>query len=221
MDLVRAATAVATSAGEILGRLVSPPRCAACDAHISALAVFCGACAATVDRAGGEADLSFMAAFEYGGAIARAIARFKYEGRYDLARPLADLLWHAVEPHAVTHAGSIVVPVPLHPSRLAERGYNQSALLSRRIARRLGSPSLPLALARTRDTSRQASLDRDERLTNVADAFLARRPSRLRDARVVVVDDVATTGATLHACEAALVRAGAHSVAWAVLARTR
>jgi ComF family protein len=205
---------------DLLGRIVSPPRCAACDADVPARAVFCGACASTVEIApGGEG--AHIAAFLYGGAIAQAVTRFKYEGRTDLARPLADLLWHAIEPRALVHSGSVVVPVPLHPSRLAERGYNQSALLARRIARRLASPCLPLAIARSRDTPRQASLGRDERLANVAGSF-AVTPSgcdRVRGAAILLVDDVTTTGATLEACGVALLAAGARTVAWAVVAR--
>jgi ComF family protein len=182
--------------------------------------VFCGACASTVEIAP-PGEGAHVAAFVYGGAIAQAVTRFKYEGRADLARPLADLLWRAVEPRALVHSGSVVVPVPLHPSRLAERGYNQSALLARRIARRLASPCLPLAIARSRDTPRQASLGRDERLANVAGAFAVtpRGRDRVRGARVLLVDDVTTTGATLEACEVALMAAGTRTVAWAVVAR--
>jgi ComF family protein len=205
---------------DLLGRIVSPPRCSSCEADVAPRAVFCGACASTVESArGGEGGR--IAAFLYGGAIAQAVTRFKYEGRADLARPLADLLWRAVEPHAAVHSGCIVVPVPLHPGRLAERGYNQSALLAGRIARRLACPWLPLALARSRDTPRQASLGRGERLANVAGAFAVTPSSadRIRGARILLVDDVTTTGATLKACETALLGAGARVVAWAVVAR--
>jgi ComF family protein len=219
MGLLGSAVSAAATVGELLGRLVSPARCAACDTEVSPRVVFCRGCAATVEVVRGNSGARSMAAFVYGGAVAQAIGLFKYEGRPDLARPLADLLWRAVEPHAALHAGAFVVPVPLHPARLAERGYNQSALLAGRIARRLGSPWLPLALRRTRDTPRQASLGRDARLANVGDAFLVRRAPRIRGARILLVDDVTTTGATLRACEAALTQAGAASVASAVLAR--
>ena len=218
MDLPHALALAGAGARELLGRLVSPPRCAACDTDVGPRAVFCGACLWTVERAPLARDASRLAAFQYGGAIAQAITLFKYSRRPDLARALGDLLWLGVEPHAAAHARSLVVPVPLHASRLAERGYNQSALLAIRVARLLGTRCLPLALARTRDTPRQAALGRGERLTNVAGAFVARE-ARVRGARVLVVDDVATTGATLRACEAALLAAGAASVASLVLAR--
>ncbi len=205
---------------DVLGRLLSVPRCAACDAETGYGVVFCATCASTVSRIRSDEGARVVAAFAYGGAIAEAITRFKYGRRPDLARPLADLLWRALEPHARARGPWLVVPVPLHASRLAERGYNQSALLARRLAGRLSSARvLPLALARTRDTPRQATLGRSERLLNVADAFVARRPGRLAGSRVLLVDDVMTTGATLDGCERAIWRAGAREVSVAVLAR--
>jgi ComF family protein len=165
-------------------------------------------------------DPTNIAAFSYGGAIARAITRLKYERRPDLARPLGDLLWRAVGPHARALRGALVVPVPLHGKRLAERGFNQSALLAHRLAARLGSPWAPLALGRVRDTPRQATLDRSERSRNVRGAFRARAAISREPRLVLLVDDVTTTGATLAACAHALRDAGAASVATAVLART-
>jgi ComF family protein len=106
----------------------------------------------------------------------------------------------------------LVVPVPLHPSRLAERGFNQAALLARPIARALGIPLLARGLDRTRDTPRQATLDRVLRLENVAAAFVARAPEKVSARRILLVDDVRTTGATLRACAVALQKAGASCV---------
>jgi ComF family protein len=196
------------------------------------MSVFCPACAATTEparidnaiaskgeSAGVLAARRPIAAFVYGGAVARAIARFKYEQRPDLARPLGDLLWRAVEPRATALAGAVVVPVPLHRARLAERGFNQSALLARSVARRLGARFLPLALARTRDTPKQATLDRQARIANTAGAFRARHAACVRGRPVLLVDDVCTTGATLEACSHALLEAEASSVEFAVVAR--
>ncbi|SRR5579883_2604670 len=220
---------LASLAAELLGSLVAPPRCAACDAPARLLAVFCGPCAARVQRADGAGgtdgtqgtDGASLAAFEYGGPVAEAIVRLKYGGRPDLARPLADLLWRALRPHGARLRGVAVVPVPLHPSRLAERGYNQSALIAARLARRLEATFLPLALARVRHTPAQATLDRAARMANLAGAFRARQPERVRGARVLVVDDVRTTGATVDACTRSLLQAGAAWVAHAVVARAQ
>ncbi|HEX8791626.1 MAG TPA: ComF family protein [Polyangiaceae bacterium] len=209
---------LASVALDLVAAFLAPPRCAACDGPVPRIAVFCAACASTVQRAEDTGDPDAIAAFVYGGAIADAITRFKYGARPDLARPLSHLLWRAVAGHAPRLSKSVVVPVPLHPSRLAERGFNQSALLARPLARRLGAPFLPLALARMRDTPRQASLGRQDRLGNVGGAFAARQPERMRGRPVLLVDDVRTTGATLAACARAALESGAGPVVTAVLA---
>jgi len=202
---------------DLLASALAPSRCAACDAPVPRRSVFCLACASTAERSAAEPDA--LAAFVYGGAVARAITRFKYESRPDLARPLGDLLWTAIAPHALDLRASIVVPVPLHAGRLAERGYNQAALLASRMAWRLGAPVRAMALARTQDTPRQATLDRAARVTNVVHAFRVRQPRTLAGRAVLLVDDVRTTGSTLRACAAVLSQAGATSVRTAVLAR--
>jgi ComF family protein len=203
---------------DAIAAILAPPRCAACDTGVARLAVFCPACASTVEPASSGRGEAF-AAFVYGGAMARAIVRLKYEARPDLARPLGDLLFRALAFRAPSLKGAVVVPVPLHPSRLAERGFNQSALFARRLARHLDAPFAPRVLARGRDTPQQANLHRGARLANVAGAFLARQPQRVQARTVLLVDDVCTTGATLEACSSALVDAGARSVVTAVLAR--
>ncbi|HKQ67947.1 MAG TPA: ComF family protein [Polyangiaceae bacterium] len=200
----------------LLGDVLSPPECAACAGHVrSGGVVFCSACAATVVRC--ENTPSLVAFGHYGGALATAIQRFKYGDCPHLARPLGGLVGIACRD--LDGKGSIVVPVPLHPRRLALRGYNQSALLAGHVAAALGAKVATNALFRIVDTSPQAELSRARRELNVAQVFRAR--SAVVAARpVIVVDDVATTGATLTACRAALVVAGAPLVTSVVLART-
>ncbi len=205
---------------ELAAAALAPPRCAACDEPVGLLMAFCSACASTVVPAPGHAA-DGRAAFSYDGAVTRAIVRLKYERRPDLARPLGDLLWRSLEPRRETLLGSVVVPVPLHASRLAARGFNQSVLLAQRVARGLRAPLWPLALRRLRDTPRQAALDRQARVANVASAFATRRGERIRGRHVLLVDDVRTTGATLAACELALREAGAAEVHWAVVAQAQ
>jgi ComF family protein len=205
-------------AAEFIGSVVSPARCAGCDAHVARLVVFCPACRSTVEFAR-PSTAELVAAFTYGGAIARAIGRLKYERRADLARPLGDLLWRALEPHASSVRDAVVVPVPLHPSRLVKRGYNQATLIARVVARRLDAPLRALALARSLDTPHQTALDRDARRQNVTGAFRVRCPELVRDRGVLLIDDVRTTGATLEACTSALASAGASRVTHAVVAR--
>jgi ComF family protein len=215
---VIAISSVASFALELASSFLAPPRCAACDVRVSMLAAFCAQCARTAEGAPCD-NPQELAAFAYGGAISSAIGRFKYDPRPDLARPLGDLLWRAIERHARELSGAVVVPVPLHRARLAERGFNQSALLAHRVSRRLGAPLRP-ALARVRDTPQQTTLDKEARIANVAGAFRVRRPSYVEGLAVLVIDDVCTTGATLAECARVLRQAGARSVTSAVVART-
>lgn len=115
---------------------------------------------------------------------------------------------------------SVVVPVPLHPSRLVERGYNQAALLARVVAQRLSLPCAPRALFRPRATARQTDLDQRARRSNVAGAFAVAEPARLAGRGVVLVDDVETTGSTLLSCREALLAVGVLEVRSVVVART-
>jgi ComF family protein len=205
---------------ELLASMVAPPRCAACDARCDRTAAFCPPCASSVERERSD-DPASIAAFVYGGAVADAIARMKYHRRPDLARPLGELLGGAVAARAVALRDAVAVPVPLHASRLAERGFNQSAIIARGVSRRLNIPLLPRALVRVRDTPQQAALDREQRIANVAGAFRARPSASIAGRTVVLVDDVRTTGATIDACAGVLASAGATSIVHAVVARVR
>ena len=204
---------------ELCARSLAPDACAACDGVVARATIFCPSCAATVTRADPWSEAGLLAFAEFGGAVAQAIRRLKYGSRPDLARPLGELLRHAARDASLR--ADIVTPVPLHPRRLAERGYNQAALLARPLARELGARFEPRALRRSRDTPQQARLERAARLANVAGAFEARRPAELRGRRVALIDDVITTGATLEACRAELAAAGAESVVAVVVALRR
>jgi ComF family protein len=220
-------TSLSAFATDLAALALSPARCAACEAPVSLRVVFCFACAASVER---SAWTESGAAFVYGGAIARALARFKYDNHPELGRPLGHLLAGALEAHAPRfrpagsrtgggrHEARVVVPVPLHPSRLASRGYNQSCLVGEHVARRLGAQFWPLALGRSRDTPQQVTLDRRSRIENVSRAFFVRNPAAIRGRSILLVDDVRTTGATLDECSRALLAAGAAHVASAAIA---
>ena len=207
----------ATVAVALVGELVAPTRCVACEERVVPRVLFCAACGSSVMPAS-ESGGGHFSVFEYGGAVATAIARFKYAGRSDLAGRFSAIMATACVRSLVTPAVDLVVPVPLHSRRLVERGFDQAALLAAPVARRLGLPHAPRALERTRATPPQASLDRAARSANVADAFACSSPRIVARRRVLLVDDVRTTGATLSACAEALLAAGADGVSTLVLA---
>jgi ComF family protein len=157
----------------------------------------------------------------YGGPLRQAIHQFKYEDLRSLAGPLGKLMGDAwavlVPPNLEIDA---IVPVPLHPTRQRQRGYNQSALLARELGVALARPVVEDVLIRAKATAPQVELNTQERRANVQDAFQC-TSSALCGKRVLLVDDVCTTGCTLESACAALRTAGACSI-WAyTLARAR
>ena len=158
------------------------------------------------------------AAYLYGGA-ARQLALALKAGREAYATPMAAAMLRAAGEMAVP--GQLVIPVPLHRWRLLSRGYNQSALLARAVARRSGGVLALDMLERTRATPRSQGMNRRQRQRNVKGAFRVTPAGKaaLKGADVLLVDDVMTTGATASACGRALSRAGAASVTVLAYAR--
>ena len=200
--------------------LLAPPNCPGCSLPVAALrsgAGFCAACGPLVALAphAWQPPAANAAALAFQGPVADAIRRFKYGGRLSIGKPLGELLATA----ALPLAGSVdsVVPVPLHPRKLRERGWNPSLLLARPVARALGVALRPHWLVRARETRVQAGLCRADRQRNVAGAFRARPVSS--GERVLLIDDVRTTGATLDEAARTLREAGCSvttlALAWA------
>ncbi len=155
----------------------------------------------------------------YEGSLRVAIHQLKYRGKRRLARRLADEVLADPAARALLEKGALLVPVPLHPRRQRQRGFNQSVLLARALGRRTGL-AVAEALRRRQDTPAQTGLSAAARRANVRGAFGVRVPPGLLRGRVVVlVDDVLTTGATATACAQALKAAGAAELRLLTLAR--
>ncbi len=211
---------------------IFPPRCAGCGLRGVDL---CAHCISTIrppdpdscprcgrpSRLGGlckacqgyDGPLSgIRTACIYDGVARNAIHSLKYRHRRTLALPLATLL--AAELTRRPLQLHLLVPVPLHPRRLAERGFNQSELLARDLGKRLGIP-VATCLERRRETKAQAGLKATARWANVRGAFGCVDQSSLHGKRIGVVDDVCTTGATLEECARVLHEAGCSAV-WGI-----
>jgi ComF family protein len=153
----------------------------------------------------------------YRGALRIVIHELKYRGRRQAARLLAEILASEPRTALILREAQALVPVPLHSLRLRERGFNQSLLIARALARQAGVPVWPATLRRVKATPPQTGLTAAARRLNMAGAFECRE--RLAGQIVVLVDDVFTTGATLRSCAGALKRAGAGEVRVLTLAR--
>jgi ComF family protein len=156
-------------------------------------------------------------------ALSRAIWNCKYRNLPYLAEPLAawlaDTVRNLPEARRLTGRNPLLMPVPLHPHKFAERGYNQAELLARALARIMALPVAVDAMVRVHNTASQVQrATRTERLENMRNAFAA-KTDLVAGRDIIIVDDVSTTGATLTACAAALKEKGARSVSAIVLAR--
>ena len=152
------------------------------------------------------------------GTIRESIHRLKYNNLRAIAPTLGELLADFLASQQVP--GQVLVPVPMHPRRERQRGYNQAHLLAKEAGSRLGIPVVPRILSRIGNTPPQAkSPGVEERRANVRGSFRCLHPFLANGLEVILVDDVCTTGATLEACAMALKRAGAISVWGVTLAR--
>jgi len=150
-----------------------------------------------------------------------AVHELKYGKKTYLARSFGPLLASYAATWLGDHGNALVVmPVPLHPRRLRERGFNQSLLLARHVAAKLGADLDCLSLRRTRFTQPQTGLTGEERKKNVRKAFAVAEKAAIEKRSVLLIDDVATTGSTLNECAGALKKAGVKEVLCLVLART-
>ena len=193
-------------------RRLEEPLCRRCGAELESPRGVCGC------RGRLRSLTRLRSAVAYEGPVEAAIQRFKYQGWRRLAAPLATLMAERVLVEGL--ASSMVLAVPLHRARERQRGFNQAELLAQELRRRTGLRAPPGRLLRVRTTVPQVGNDRLHRWQNVKGAFEWRGPA-LSGGSVMVVDDVATTGATLEACAEALKYGGAGPVIGVTVARVR
>ena len=206
------------------------PFCPACQGALDPLVhPHCPRCALPYATEGGrdhlcegclrsEPPFSWVcAAGLYRETLQRAVQHFKYHDAIGLDRPLGTLLAHALREARPDFLPDLIVPVPLHPSRLRSRGYNQSLLLARVLGRQFEIPVSHRLLRRQRATLPQMGLSAADRRRNLRGAFRVTR--EIDGLRLLLVDDVLTTGATARECAAVLRAAGAEEVGVTVVAR--
>ena len=155
----------------------------------------------------------------YSEGMARAISLLKYEKILSLGRWFACRLEEMVRGEPEIFAADVVVPVPLHPARRRERGYNQAEVIARPLAKKLKLPLRAYLLVRTKPRPPRLLLSRRERWESVRGAYEMRRGAKVDNLRVLLIDDVCTTGATLDSCARALKLAGAKCVIGLTVAR--
>ncbi len=188
------------------------PRCPTCALHLQRLP--CRNCQHTPSPLH-----QCLAAVSYDFPWSQCVAHFKFQADPGLAKALAELMRHAPWVEPAIEAAHCVIPIPLSPARLRERGFNQALELARHLA---PHKILPTALQRHEQGAHQVGASRQDRLAQAAQAFWVapHHIAQLRGQQVVLVDDVMTTGATLYAAARALKAAGAAKVTGLVLART-
>ena len=190
---------------------LQPPLCTRCSKPIRT-GTICSKCQSQTWDIDGIYSI-----FKYGGAIRQAIIQFKYENIKVLADPLSHCMVEYLKEYNLSF--DVIIPVPIHKRRLRERGYNQSSLLAQRLSRMTRIPVVEGTLIRTRHTPSQAKSDNvDQRRKNIENAFKCVNHD-ISGKRILIIDDVCTSGATLNSCATSLKSAGAASVWGLTLAK--
>ena len=211
-----------------------PPFCVLCKVRLfSAERMICEDCWQSLPRLSShehprhagpvEIDAPFdhiLAVWQYSEQIQQLIHEFKYLKTKTLARPIGTAMATCAFEHAEYLSADLIVPVPLHKTRLRERGFNQSSLLAEIVAQKLAIPVARNVLSRIRYTRHQAQLNAAEREENVQGAFQLRNEEVLKDRIVILVDDVFTTGATLRLCAQCLKNGDPKKILTLTAART-
>ncbi len=194
-------------------KLLFPPKCLICGGYSEKC--ICEGCFLRIkfiDRI--EGDVYFVGAYE--GVLEKAIKLLKFRLKKKIARDLSFIMLN----HNPFADFDLIVPIPLHNKRMAERGFNQSAEIAADLSKKTGKPVICDVLIRSRDTRHQFELSPRERALNIKGAFTVKDPAKVCGKKFLVIDDIYTTGATIDECRRCLLSAGAGSVHSLVLSRT-
>ena len=187
--------------------LIAAPFCQSCGSPLKGEGVYCRRC-----REGDSPLRRGRGVGVYGGVLLELIQLLKYKRKPSLARRLGSLMAEIALSDPMMSQADLVVPVPLYRTRLRERGYNQAELLAREVSESMGVGLSARSLVRRKATRTQTLLSEEERRENVRDAFLVVKEKEVKGRKVILVDDVLTTGATLRSAASALLESGAAEV---------
>jgi len=201
---------------------IASPLCTQCGAPFKSKETddhLCGVCLATPKHFSAA-----RAAGVYESALTAVIHQFKYHAKSELSKPLGDLLWVTLQRYWEVRDIDLIIPIPLHRTRLRKRGFNQAHLIVKewgRVAPEIVRPRISKKdiLERSRHTEPQTALNSQQRLLSIKNAFRVGDGLKVTDKRVLLVDDVYTTGATVNECAKVLIQAGAGRVDVLTLAR--
>jgi competence protein ComFC len=199
---------------------IADPYCNVCSRPFEGLISGIFACPNCEDRP--PAFDCVVSKYHAKGLLRDLIHRFKYGRQFYLRGVLAQYLVEAMQDERIlAQAADCIVPVPLHPTRFRERGFNQAEALAEAVFKRGGVPRVSIlrCIQRKRYTQTQTRFDRSERMLNLRNSFAMRKNSDVRGKHLVLLDDILTTGSTLHECAVVLREAGAESVRAITVAR--
>jgi ComF family protein len=200
--------------------LFFPPRCAVCKKITPK--IICQKCLLKIEYVKFSKTNSLCSVAEYSGVIKHAIWAFKFKKKRKLASVLGEIMadyFYNVSDLISASKIDLIIPVPLHPKRQQQRGFNQSELLGQVLADALGIPQSTDALVRSVNTKAQFKLKKEERKKNIQNAFRVVDSLQIKDKDILLIDDIITTGATLSECTRVLKESGAKRVEVLTLSR--
>ncbi len=197
---------------EVFSQIFTCSACLGCEKESANL--ICKACLLKIDRYYGQEDNPILSYGKYDGVLKSLIHQFKYENKFALAKPLAQLLNDSCPKGA-----DLLIPIPMHLKKLQERKYNQSQLLAKELSKLTHIPVVVSVLKKIKYTPSQTDLSREKRKENIKESFQVFNSDKIQNKHIVIIDDVYTTGATVHEASLMLTNSGADKISVLTLAR--